>query len=99
MPIDWSGFLGENPMAAYMGRMPQFGTPNVRSFYEGAFNPVYNRYLGMLGQGVMAGETPTTQFSDWLKNYPWLEEFYKMSPYQRGENKQLFAPRARWLTY
>lgn len=35
---------------------------------------------------------------EYLAQYPWEAEFFKLSPRQRGFNPALYSPKARWIT-
>ena len=52
-------------------------------------------YTGMPEPSRPSGEDPLLKY---LRDYPWQSEFFKLSPQQRGFNKALYAPSARWFT-
>jgi hypothetical protein len=94
----WSQWLEEEPTALY-GWYKNQGTPNQQQYWGNQYGNVRQNYMGQLANQALGGEMPTLQWSDYLKNYPWLQEWYKQSPYERGERQGVFNPRRRWMVY
>ena len=82
----------------YMG-----GSPNRSSYFQNAFQSVYDKYLGGLGQELMQGGDPFGEGSDpeaswmnYLKNFNWREQYGAMSPQAKGMQTSRYAPFAQW---
>lgn len=90
-----SSFLGENPQIAYQSSLTGMA-PQRRRFWGDKYFDVYGQYQGQ--QGAQGG-IPTGDFSSFLGNYPWLQEYQSYSPYQRGVNYSRYSPATRMLQY
>ncbi len=96
---DW---LSDEPEARYFGELAerkQSFTPAQTNYWRGQYTPMYNRYMGQLGQTAMGGGTPTQTWGNFLSGMPWQREWENLSPWQRGVDTQRFSPRLRWLYY
>ena len=97
----FSEFLESEPRAAYFGQSSRFGSaPRRQKYFEGAFQNVYDQYLGQLGRmaNVQDPAMETYGFNDWLKNtYRFDNDWGSMTPRERGESRGAFAPNARWF--
>lgn len=85
-------FLEDYPEMLYRAFLPG-GTTPFQDYWKSQYGDVYGGYLGQLGKMALAGQEPTTDFYDYLKGYPFLENWYRQSPSQRGETT---TPRLRW---
>ena len=93
----WQGFLDENPQAAYFGYQGQFGTsPNQRRFFQDQYANIHNQYLGQLGQQIMGGGAPSLNFTDFLKDYNFGQQYAQQTPRERGIDTSRFNPFTRW---
>ena len=97
----FSTFLEEEPRATYFGQSGRFGAaPRQQKYFEGAFQSVYDQYLGRLGEMANQGDpnVETFRFNDWLKNdFGFGPQWRGMTPKQRGENPSQFAPGLKWF--
>ena len=91
------GFLEDNPNVLYLGSLELAGknrTSNAfKEYFRGQTGNIYNQYLGQIGSRALMGAVPSQTFTDYLVDYPWLKNFQKLSPAQRGEQPTRFAPR------
>lgn len=94
----YSSWLEEEPTALY-GWYNQKGTPYQKNYWANNYGGVRQGYMGELANQVQQGQDPSLQWSDYLKNYPWLEEWNKLNPYSRGERQSTFNPRKSWMIY
>ena len=92
----WSQWLNETPDILYAAMRPQTGTRSFMDYWRGQQGNVYSDYLGRLGGMALGGQNPTLNYSDYLQDYPFLSKWSGMSPGERGEQPQRFAPRVRW---
>lgn len=93
-----TSFLGENPQIAYQSRLAGM-TPQMNRFLSSKYYDVYGQYQAQQGLQARRGEIPTGDFSSFLGKYPWLQQYYSYSPYQRGFNPSTFSPAVRRLSY
>lgn len=97
--FDTKGYLEQNPLGAYYGFLSgRLNTPMQR-FFQNRFSDVYGQYQGDLANEARGGKIPTSSFDDYLKGYDFTRKYLSYSPYQRGSNPALTAPRTRWLNY
>lgn len=89
----WGAFLEDNPFTLYNAIKPT-GSNNFTDYWNNKYNDVYSGYLGSLGQQAIGGQSPNLSFTDYLKDYPFLNEWLKLSPTNRG---QMGAGNARWI--
>ncbi len=94
------GFLEDNPRVLYLGALNVAGkntTSNAfKEYFRGQAGNIYDEYLGEIGSRALMGAPPTQTYTDYLADYPWLKNFQKLSPAQRGEQPARFAPRVRY---
>jgi len=95
---NWEDILEEMPETAFHTALPQTGSPNMRSYFEGQFDTIYNQYLGGLGRQVTEAQsledlTPWTQY---LKDTDWSARFHAEPASARGFFPSRFAPQARF---
>lgn len=88
-------YLEEEPKAGYFAYQNQWRTPNQKKYFQNQFAEIQNQYMGRLGQQILGGGEPNLRFTDFLKQYPWMQEFAKLPPSQRGENRSLYNPRTQ----
>ena len=84
----WEGFLWDNRNALWGAVRPKTGGQNFIDYYMGqGRNRAENSYMGALGGMALAGQEPALNELDYFRNYPFLREFMKLSPGQRGERQ------------
>jgi hypothetical protein len=93
MANDWSPFLEDNPETFYNAVSPT-GANNFTNYWKNKYSDVYGGYLGKLGQQAIGGQSPSLTFGDYLKDYPFLSEWLRMSPGNRG---QMGVGTSRWM--
>ena len=100
MPISdlWQGFLEEKPEAAYFGYQNQWQSPSQKKYFQSQFANIQNKYMGQLGQQIYGGGAPTMNFTDFLANLPWQQQFQGLTPQQKGADSGRFNPFTRWQT-
>jgi hypothetical protein len=109
----WQDYFsgGYEPEAAYYSSTP-FGTgataaspfgggfaPAAQQYWSGQYGNVMNQFKGAAGRRMRAGEDPlTTNFVDFLEQYPWTQRYSALSPRQRpGGGTARFSPAARYM--
>lgn len=100
-------FLEDQPKAAFfssLAGLPSFFggrafgiAPNVRNYFQSQFDAIYNQYLGRLGEMASGGQEPNVAFSDFLKTYPWAQNYFNLPRRMRGIQETRFAPPSRWF--
>jgi len=95
-PVDpfYSEWLKANPQAGYTASVSGLDTP-LKNWYGSRFNNIYSQYQG----DIAKTKDTKLQFSDWLKNFNFKQDYFSNSPYQRGSYENIYAPRTRWLNY
>ena len=91
----WKWWLEETPSALYQAMIPK-GTPSFSDYWQRQQSRVMGEYEGALGKMALAGQPPSLFYEDFLKNYPWTQNWYQMSPGQRGINMGSLAPSLQW---
>ena len=98
--LDPGDILGEAPEATFFSFQDQFGkSANQRNFFQSQFKPIFNQFLGRLGQDIKQGEAPTRTFEDFLGSFNFGQEFARLPPSIRGATTSRFAPSARFLNF
>lgn len=96
----WSGFLEEEPRAAFFGTLGQKGlldTSSRRRQASDVYDQAMQGFYGKLGEQVLGGEAPTATFTDYLKDFPFTQRFAQLGrQYNQGSQ---FSPRTRFLYY
>ena len=96
--LDPSDILGESPQATFFSFQDRFGDgQNQRRFFQNQFTPIFNQFLGNLGQDLRQGQQPTDTFENFLENFNFGERFAGLAPSIRGATTQRFAPPARFF--
>ena len=92
-------FLEEEPGAAYFSHQNQWGgSPAKNKYWQNQFANVYNKYLGQLGVQAQAGETPSLNWTDYLKDYDFNNQFSNLPPGYRSTSAfKTFSPSLNWL--
>src|SRR3990167_6575835 len=93
----WRDFLEEEPSAAYFGYQNQWKTPNQKKYFQSQFANIQNQYMGQLGQQIYSGGAPTQRFTDFLSQFPWMQQFQELSPQERGQDTSRYNPWTRWM--
>jgi len=91
----WSYWLEDYPSALYQSMIPQ-GTPSFQDYWQKQMSKVTGQYEGALGKQALGGQPPSLFFQDFLQSYPWTQNWYNLSPSQRGLNSGQFAPSLQW---
>ena len=89
----WKFWLEEQPQAAHGAFRPQTGSRNFMDYWRGQQGNVRGDYMGQLGQMASGGQPPSLNWTDYLQNYPFMAEWMRMSPGQRGAAR---SPSMRW---
>jgi hypothetical protein len=100
-PNIWNtDFLEENPAFAFGAYRPQRGKnfagapKSFFDYYQERQAPLEREFVAEQGSLARSGQPPTGTNVDFLSNYPWMANYLKLSPGQRGQS---FAPRLKWL--
>jgi len=80
----WLGFARDNPQAMYNAFIPK-GSSSFMDYFRNQYGNVYGKYMGQLGGQALSGQAPTLNFEDYLKDFPFLKEWWSQSPASRGE--------------
>ena len=103
IPSFLQGFFGDNPGVAYAGSLANAsrsagrgGNSAFNQYYRGRGNEVYGEYVESYGRDLLGGGAGDQTYVDYLASYPWLKNFYTLSPAQRGETPTRFTPRVRY---
>jgi hypothetical protein len=96
--LDPSDILGESPQATFFSFQDQFGDGQTqRRFFQNQFTPIFNQFLGTLGQDLRQGQLPEQTFESFLETFNFGEQFARLAPSIRGATTQRFAPPARFF--
>jgi len=90
-------FLEDQPEAGYFSYQNQWRTPNAKKYFQSQFSNIQNQYLGQLGQQIRGGGEPNLQFTDFLAQYPWMQQYQSQTPQQRGQDSSRYNPWTRWM--
>ena len=91
----WRYWLEETPSTLFQSKIPG-GTPSFTDYWRRQLSKVTGEYQGALGKQALSGQPPSLRFEDFLSKYPFSEEWWRLSPSQRGENTGAFAPSLQW---
>lgn len=100
MPNDnpFLSYLEDRPEAGYFSYQDQWKSPNMKKYFQGQFSNIQNQYLGQLGQWVKGGsQGAPQQFSNFLGNLNWGQNFNEQTPQQRGQDTSRYNPWTRWM--
>lgn len=105
MAFNWSQYLpewlyGYEPAqrGLYTGyARGQGGSRNFQNWLQSYFPEAQSRYYAATMPDIMAGQTPSLGFSDFLRNLNLGQEYRGLSPRERGETPSLWAQPKRWL--
>jgi len=81
--------------AIYKKFLPEMPSPAMTQYYGGQYTPMFQEYRAQ----ALPAEPTATGWETFLKQYPFLEKYQAIPPYQRGERATAFAPPTKWLTY
>lgn len=93
-----SAWLGDNPQAVFQRSLSGM-SPQMSRFFSSNYNDIYGKYMGTQAAQAAGGEMPSGDFGGFLQNYPWLQQYYSYTPYQRGFSQARMAPTTRFLQY
>jgi len=102
---EWYGgryWQEEFPEATYEAYRPKTGSPSFLDYLLGNKSQVLSEFQGALAQQARVGQSPSLSIVDFLGGsetqspYPWLQNWLRMSPSQRGVQLGWYAPRTRW---
>ena len=82
---DWSTWLEQEPEALYRAFVPKQAGSNFLDYFRSRYKDVYGDYMGSLAKTALSGQPPTQSFANYLKQYPFLNEWFSQSARQRGE--------------
>ncbi len=100
MPTDnpFLGYLEDNPEADYYSYQNQWSSPNMKKYFQGQFGNIQKQYGGQLAQWVKAGSVgQNPKESDFLQQFPWLQNFQGLTPQEKGVDYGRFNPFTRWV--
>jgi hypothetical protein len=99
--LDWLD-QGVGPQAGYQAFAGQGGQSSAeKKFFQNQFSKVHNQFLGTLGQQVLAGQSPSNRFGNFLQNYDFGDNYNRATPRDKGQGfgySSRFAPQTRWFT-
>ena len=95
----------EGQRANYFSFQDSFGGGNRKKYFAEQFSAITDQFLGHIG-GLVAGDTVPDADDTLRSHYANYfakgggadQEWYGMSPSQRGEGTGRFAPPVRWLS-
>ncbi len=82
----YAQWLEETPEALYSAFTPS-GSRSFLDYFRGRYGNVYQDYMGQLARTGLQGQAPTQSFADYLTGYPFLQEWMRMSPEMRGQQR------------
>ena len=85
-------FLETQPGLLYDALRPRVPSYNVTDWWRKQGQNVFDQYQAATLGGTLSQQT----FLDYLGEYPFLEEWYRRSPRERGQGTGLLAPRMQW---
>ena len=91
----WRYWLEDFPGAAFQAAIPK-GTPSFTDYWQRQLSKVSGEYQGALGKQALSGQPPSLRFEDFLSKYPFSEEWWRLSPSDRGVNIGALAPSLQW---
>ncbi len=91
-------FLNQEPEAGYFSYQNQWKSPNQKKFFQSQFSNIQNQYMGQLGATIRGGGEPTQNWTDFLGQYDWGQQFQSQTPQQRGIDTSRYNPFTKWLT-
>ena len=101
----FSGFLEEEPRAAFFGTLASKtgdafqDTAARRRQAQDIYGQALGDFYGKLGEQIIGGEAPTTQFSEFLKgpDFNFTERFAQQG--RQYNELSRYRPRTRFLYY
>ena len=90
-----SAFYDGTPTEQFYASIPQTGNTAMKEYFRGQSNRIYGDYTAAYGRGLQSGQA-IGLYPDYLKDFPWLQNFYNQSPSARGETPTRYAPRVRY---
>ena len=99
---NWLGWFDDvsEGQKAYAAFRPRTGGSGYLDYWRRNPGRVREDYFGNLGSQVLAGGAPEGSYTDYLSNYPWMQNYMNLSPRERGVRDVAYAPPARfrgWL--
>lgn len=89
MPIStdnpWFGFLEENYPALFQAAIPTLPGNNAYNYWRQQGGRLQDLFMGTLGRMAMTGQAPAMTQTSFVSQYPFLNEWKKLSPWARGE--------------
>ena len=100
--FDIPGILESEPKLPFFSELNQRTglSPNQRLFFENQFDSIFNRFTGLIGQGLQSGTQPSQlpKFQDFIKDFDFQRDFFSRPPSLRfGGSTARFAPPTRFL--
>jgi hypothetical protein len=93
----WAYWFDEEPRAAFEALRPQQGSFSFLDYWRNQFPRLQSDFMGAQGREVLAGRPPSLEFPDYLTDYPWMNEWLRLSPQARGSQAGRLNPRTRWI--
>jgi hypothetical protein len=91
-------FLETQPRGVFFNWLSKLNDP-MKRYYSNQYNDIYGQYEGEVAGQAMAGKTPDLQFNSFLGKFPWLQDYWGLTDWQRGDTPNRLAPRTRWLNF
>jgi len=83
----WLGFSIDDPQGMFNAFLPQANNYNLNNWLKNQYANVSNKYGAELNRRALRGQPPVLQFYNFLSDYPFLNEYMKMSPGNRGQTR------------
>ena len=89
-----SEIFGERPELAFLGHLGESGLGrNQQRVLRGQASNFLGRFQQATGQQLARGNLPTLMPEDFFKNLNFQNEFFRLTPQQRGQQSSRFGPR------
>ena len=97
----WGRRPDESMLQSQFGTSPEYGrwmggSPNRQQYFQNAFKNINDLYLGELGRRLQSGTEQGYQFTDFLNQFDWRNQFATLSPFTAGRQTGRYAPFAQW---
>lgn len=99
----FSGFLEEEPRAAFFGTLASKtsdafqDTAARRRQAQDIYGQALGDFYGKLGEQIMSGQPPTMKFTEFLQDMPFTERFAQQG--RQFNELSRYRPRTRYLYY
>ena len=80
-------FLEEEPDMLFQALRPQTGARGFIDYWRKQQGDIWQDYLGNYGQIALGGQIPNLTYQGFLRDFPFLQEYLKLSPWERGQRQ------------